>query len=88
MFWTLLDDQPARSALARVAMALLQICPTEAAVERSFSAQADTHSADRNNLAAEQVEAEMTLKWNLPRLHALVENAPIPEEDDEMSDDE
>jgi len=88
-FWGLFIDQPARAALARVALALLSVVPTEAAVERSFSAQADTHSRDRNSLSQELVESEMILKWNLPRLQALVSNLPYaPAVEEDMSDDD
>jgi hypothetical protein len=51
-------------ALAKVAIALLSICPSEACVERSFSMQSDVHSLDRNRLLPELIEAEMKIKYN------------------------
>jgi len=88
-YWSCLDDQPSRSAIAHVANALLRVVPTEAAVERSFSAQADTHSEDRNALSQTQVDAEMILKWNLPRLQSLNSKIPFsPPDEGEMSDDD
>lgn len=50
--------------LAIVAVALLSITASEAAVERSFSAQALVHSKRRNALDSSSIEAEMMLKFN------------------------
>jgi hypothetical protein len=50
--------------LAEVAVALLSVTASEAAVERSFSAQSLVHSKRRNSLHNDAVEAEMMLKFN------------------------
>lgn len=55
---------PTYHELSKVAIALLSICPSEASVERSFSAQSDVHSLDRNRLSDEIIEAEMNIKIN------------------------
>jgi len=69
--------------LAIVAKALLRIVPTEATVERSFSAQDDVHRRDRNRLSQPLVQAEMMIKWNSRKL----KNLSLPEEEDlELSD--
>jgi hypothetical protein len=54
----------AESTLSRVALVLLSVSASEAAVERSFSAQAIVHSKERNRLHSETIEAEMFLKFN------------------------
>ena len=53
-----------KNELAEVALAMLSICPSEACVERSFSALADVHTNERNSLQDNIIEAEMNLKWN------------------------
>jgi len=50
--------------LALVALALLSVSASEAAVERTFSAQGRVHSKARNQLSNEAVEAEMMIKFN------------------------
>jgi len=50
--------------LAQVALALLSVAASEAAVERTFSAQAAVHTKRRNRLHASTVEAEMFVKFN------------------------
>jgi hypothetical protein len=50
--------------LSSVAIALLSIVPSEAAVERSFSMQDMVHSKRRNKLHDISVEAEMFIKFN------------------------
>jgi hypothetical protein len=61
----------AEAALARVATVLLSVSPSEAAVERTFSAQKAVHSDHRNRLHGDTIESEMFLKFNhrtmLPR---------------------
>ena len=52
------------SSLSRVALVLLSIAASEAAVERSFSAQAAVHSKGRNRLDGKTIQAEMFLKFN------------------------
>jgi len=54
--------------LAKVAIAILSLCPSEACVERSFSMQTDVHSLDRNRLSNNSVEAEMHVKWNYSKI--------------------
>jgi hypothetical protein len=50
--------------LGIVAAALLSVSASEAAVERTFSAQGLVHSDRRNQLASASVEAEMMFKFN------------------------
>ena len=50
--------------LAAVAIALLSVAASEAAVERTFSAQALVHNKRRNALSSDAVESEMFLKFN------------------------
>jgi hypothetical protein len=50
--------------LANVALSLLSICATEAAVERSFSAQSLVHSKTRSRLYGDAVESLMMLRFN------------------------
>ena len=71
--------------LSAVAQCLVRLVPTEAAAERSFSAQADVHSADRNRLAPSIIESEMMVKWNWKR---LANRGFIGDDDEEMSDGE
>lgn len=68
--WACLTN-PAAADLCDVAKALISVNPTEAAVERSFSAQDDVHSDERNRLSPEVIQAEMCLKWNCPLLARL-----------------
>lgn len=56
--------QTSHYELSKVAIAIHSICPTEACVERSFSAQTDVHSKKRNRLIGNVIEAEMRLKFN------------------------
>ena len=51
--------------LTACVLALLSITATEAAVERSFSAQGTVHSKKRNRLLNSSVEREMFIKSNL-----------------------
>jgi hypothetical protein len=60
--------------LADVAAALLSVSASEAAVERTFSAQVDVHSKKRNRLHSATIEAEMMLKFNS---RALTEPPPF-----------
>jgi hypothetical protein len=50
--------------LTSVAIAILSICASEAAVERSFSLQDRIHSKSRNKSNDELVEAQMFIKFN------------------------
>jgi hypothetical protein len=50
--------------LAHVAVALLSVCASEAAVERSFSLQDRIHSKTRNRSGDDLVEAQMFIKFN------------------------
>ena len=88
--WALyLDDAP---VLAHAAVALLSIAGSEAAVERSFSAQGTTHSDRRNRLRDEIVEAEMFIKFNRLALQRAGGAGPgcgdeVREMTDEFEDD-
>ena len=55
---------PGAPELGRVAIALLSICASEAAVERSFSIQDRIHSKNRNRSGDELVEAQVFVKFN------------------------
>jgi len=46
-------------------IAILSIYPTESCVERSFSAQTDILTLDRNRLTNDVIDAEMNIKWNI-----------------------
>jgi hypothetical protein len=60
--WNLyLVDAP---IISHAAVAMLSVCASEAAVERTFSAQGLTHSDLRNRLGDDTVEAEMFIKFN------------------------
>ena len=65
---TLVSASAVLQLLATVALAMISINPSEASVERSFSAQKLTHSALRNTLADDAVEAHMYIKINAPLL--------------------
>lgn len=62
--------------LSKIAIAILSICPTEAAVERSFSALSDIHTEDRNRnrLSNNIIEAELKIKWNLNNVCSEIRN--------------
>ena len=63
--------------IANAAVALLSISSSEAAVERTFSAQGDVHSNRRNRLGDETVEAEMFIKFNERTVSRAEENARV-----------
>jgi hypothetical protein len=50
--------------LCNGAIALLSVAGSEAAVERSFSAQGTVHSKRRNRLLSEAIEAEVFIRFN------------------------
>lgn len=52
------DYKHSAPELYTMAMALLSLAASEAAVERSFSAQPDVHSKKRNALLDEHIENE------------------------------
>jgi hypothetical protein len=54
--------------LALAAIGLMSINPSEAAVERSFSAMKLIHNNLRNRLSSESVIATMFIKINIPLL--------------------
>jgi hypothetical protein len=64
MVWLLYNS----CELGKVALALLSVTASEAAVERTFSAQAAVHTKKRNRLHSDTVEAEMLLKFNQRQL--------------------
>ncbi len=55
--------------LGVVALAILNINPTEASVERSFAIQKYIHSNIRNKLGSNKIEAEMFLNFNENKLN-------------------
>ena len=57
--------------LAKVALRLLRVNPTEASVERSFSAQGILHSDLRNRLSDESVESLMFVRMNVSLLRHI-----------------
>ena len=63
--------------LAHAAVALLSISSSEAAVERTFSAQGDVHSDRRNRLGDDTVEAEMFIKFNERTVTRVEESARV-----------
>ena len=60
LVWLLYPDVE----LGKVAVALLSVAASEAAVERTFSAQSAVHTKKRNRLLSTAVEAEMFVKFN------------------------
>jgi hypothetical protein len=66
--------------LAKVAVVLLSIPSSEAAVERTFSAQDDIHRKKRNRLKDETVQASMFIAFNHRRLSQTLDAAPAVRE--------
>jgi hypothetical protein len=64
--------------LSKVAVALLSLSPSEAAVERSFSAQGSVHTSLRNRMGDSSVQDEMFIKFNSRPLRASTTTAPPP----------
>ena len=64
--------------LADVAKAIITIAASEAAVERTFSAQGTVHSKKRNRLIGKVVEAEMMIKFNTRALRSSPADAHKP----------
>jgi hypothetical protein len=60
--------------LASVAVAILSICASEAAVERSFSIQDRIHSKSRNRSKDDLVEAQVFVKFNTVALETAGES--------------
>ena len=92
--WSLyLDEAP---VIAHAAIALLSVAGSEAAVERSFSAQGTVHSDRRNRMTDKMVEAEMYIRFNrlaLRRASGEVKSssektAEIVDDDEENDDDD
>jgi hypothetical protein len=76
LVWHLLAAQ--KIELAIVALALLSIAASEAAVERTFSAQDAVHSKKRNRLGNATIEAEVFMKFNLRHLaSSAAVNSPM-----------
>jgi hypothetical protein len=63
--------------IANAAVALLSISSSEAAVERTFSAQGDVHTDRRNRLGDDTVEAEMYIKFNERTVSRVEESARV-----------
>ncbi|MGH9747523.1 MAG: hAT transposon family protein [Candidatus Acidiferrales bacterium] len=77
--------------LGRVALVLLSLSASEAAVERTFSAQAAVHTKKRNRLSNPTVQAEMFLKFNHHVMCATLtepQRAGVVELDDEYDADD
>ena len=55
--------------LAKVALCIFSICPSEACVERSVSAQGLLHSDLRARLSDSTIEALMSVRMNVRRLY-------------------
>ena len=68
--------------LATIAIAMIDINPTEASVERSFSAQKLVHNLLRYRLNDDLVEAQTFIKTNGPLLTAAVAGAITYEPDE------
>ena len=62
--------------LSLVAKALLSVTASEAAVERSFSAQGAVHTKKRNRLLDQSVQTEMFVKFNSAALNKDVHRDP------------
>ena len=72
--WNLyLMDAP---IISHAAVALLSVCASEAAVERTFSAQGLVHSDLRNRLGDAIVEAEMFIKFNKRTVERMESHQP------------
>ena len=62
--------------LSKVAVAIFSITPSEACVERSFSAQGLVHSDLRSNLEDSSVQAIMQVRMNIHHLYVLPDQSP------------
>lgn len=65
--------------LSSVAIAILSICASEAAVERSFSIQDRIHSKTRNRSKEDLVEAQVFVKFNTEALNNTNKSSKIDE---------
>ena len=73
--WNLyLKDAP---IISHAAVAILSVCASEAAVERTFSAQGLVHSDLRNRLGDATVEAEMFIKFNMRTVNRMEGEQPV-----------
>lgn len=75
-------------SLAIVVDVLLSLSASEAAVERTFSAQAAVHSKRRNRLSSPTVEAEMFLKFNNRTMQTEAEASGVVEMNEEYDVDD
>ncbi|OXA37509.1 hypothetical protein Fcan01_27767 [Folsomia candida] len=64
-YWDNMRQFQSTSLLAGIAVRLLSIPASSAAVERSFSRQGNVHTKTRNILTHENVNRLMCIKWNL-----------------------
>jgi hypothetical protein len=62
-----IDFLKSQYELAKIAIAILSICPSETSVKRSFSMQSDVHSLERNRLSTDLIEAEMRIKMKIEK---------------------
>ena len=67
--------------LAKVAITIFGLSPTEACVERSFSNQGLLHSDLRASLDDSSVRALMSVRMNFPRLFSVP--SPVKAEDED-----
>jgi hypothetical protein len=74
LFWALYKQH----TLSTIARVLLSLSASEAAVERTFSAQGAVHTKNRNRLANPVVQAEMFLKFNQRVMKQRREDPPPP----------
>jgi hypothetical protein len=65
MYWNNLMLFKSTSALAQIAVRILSIPASSAAVERSFSIQGNLHTKSRNRLSEDNVDKLMRIKWCL-----------------------
>jgi hypothetical protein len=89
LFWALYKQH----TLSTIARVLLSLSASEAAVERTFSAQGAVHTKNRNRLESPLVQAEMFLKFNQRLLQQQQPNETQPalgvvEMDDAYDSDE
>lgn len=70
LYWLARADGNGPVELARVALAVLAVNPSEAAVERTFSQQRIVHSRLRSRLVDRLVEAQMMIRCNHQQLTA------------------
>lgn len=92
--WNLYLADSHAPLISHAAVALLSVSASEAAVERTFSAQGLVHSDLRNRMSGDTVEAEMFIKFNQRTVQRVEERAvdrsrkALEEKAVEMGDEE